>query len=223
MPTDGLLATLADLKDELEIKDAITSRDAVLTFLLKRASGIVAAASNRSAPIYSGTPATGFFSIMETMAWVWTRNYPILSSPAAQVYEDSNRAYGASTLLVDGTDYMVERRSGKITRISGSFPIPWAYGLRAVKVVYAAGFDDSSNDKANIPLVLRDATLRFAAIGYREIQSQLQGLVMRTEESGAVFKALSRSLTTTHLSEEMLDQIASEVRDEYGGFGEESG
>lgn len=46
--------------------------------------------------------------------------YPIATSPAPQVWEDSERSFGATTLLTENTDYVVDYTNGVIRRISST-------------------------------------------------------------------------------------------------------
>lgn len=62
------------------------------------------------------------------------------------VHEDPDRSYGSSTLLVKGTDYLVDSRDDCVIliRISGGSPIAWNSSFEAVKVIWTAGYTQAT-------------------------------------------------------------------------------
>lgn len=66
----------------------------------------------------------------------------------ATVHEDTDRAYGASTLLVVDTDYIVSKPTGKLIRVSDALLADWACGWRAIKVVYVGGYQNTAESIA---------------------------------------------------------------------------
>lgn len=109
-----------------------------------------------SGPIYpvSGTPLCPSIG-----PELYLNERPIVS--VTTVHEDAARSYGASTLLVVDTDYVVSKPAGKLVRIAGtgSSPSAWASSWRAVKVVYVGGYQNTAgtitNAEAVPPEVLR--------------------------------------------------------------------
>lgn len=87
----------------------------------------------------------------------FVNEWPIVS--VTSVHEDAARAYGAATQLVENTDFIVTKPSGKLTRVSGASPRSWLWSWRAIKVVYIGGYKDTagtvSSAEAVPPRVLR--------------------------------------------------------------------
>lgn len=86
--------------------------------------------------------------------------YPIAESAVIEVWESTTipRVYDATTLLVEGTDYFVDRESGRLWRIGGR----WPFGPHTVKV---------SIDKvgeASVPAELNGAAVRMAGLIYMQ-------------------------------------------------------
>lgn len=74
------------------------------------------------------------------------------------VYEDPYRVYGADTLLVAGTDYLVSVGPGRIERLSSGVSYAWWPGRRAAKLVYSGGYTI-----ANVPVELKGHAIHLAA------------------------------------------------------------
>lgn len=75
---------------------------------------------------------------------------------------DSPRDYTGDNLLTAGTDYQLVVRPKLRTilrRVSSDVPCSWASGLRAVKLVYTAGYAS----RTTLPPSLRSLALRYAA------------------------------------------------------------
>ena len=104
------------------------------------------AATGVYVPLISGPaqPVSYGAGAMCLGAELYTNEYPIVS--LTTVHEDSARAYGAGALLVADTDFVLSKPAGKLIRISGSGGTPraWVASWRAVKVVYIAGYQDTS-------------------------------------------------------------------------------
>src|SRR5574341_1623648 len=73
---------------------------------------------------------------------LYLNEWPIVS--VTSVNEDSARVYGSGSLLVADTDYVIQKQSGKLVRVSGATPKPWLWSWRAIKVVYIAGYQNMS-------------------------------------------------------------------------------
>lgn len=112
------------------------------------------------------------------------------------VHEDPQQSYGASSLLVEGTDYIVDSgRSGddwaKLIRINGGFPQTWDNTYRAVKVAYMGGYENVSS----IPEDIKDIVLRGIALSYREVVNKMQGVSTRSDSTGNVTRFFHARLT----------------------------
>lgn len=83
--------------------------------------------------------------------------WPIVS--VTSIHEDVARAYGAPTQLVENTDFIISKPSGKLTRVSGASPRSWLWSWRAIKVVYLGGYQNTAGTitsaEAVPPKVLR--------------------------------------------------------------------
>lgn len=152
--------TVTGLKTSLGITG--TALDAIIEDCINEASQMVEASWGRD--VVSRGSITEFHP-RDTTAYYQANVYPasFLSDPAAvpsrmrseiylnewpivsvtSVNEDSVRTYGAGSLLVADTDYLLSKPAGKIIRLSGGQARSWIWTWRAVKVVYIAGFQDT--------------------------------------------------------------------------------
>lgn len=112
------------------------------------------------------------------------------------VHEDPQQTYGASSLLVQGTDYILDSgRSGdswaKLKRINAGFPQTWDSTYRAVKVAYKGGYEDVGS----VPQDIKDIVLRGIALSYREVTAKMQGVSTHTNATGTVTRFFHARLT----------------------------
>jgi len=84
---------------------------------------------------------TEYFDIGPQRNKVILRGYPVATSPAVQVWEDSEWSFASGDLLTENTDYKVDYGKGIIMLdIYDSFEL----GHHALKVTYTAGYDTST-------------------------------------------------------------------------------
>lgn len=133
------LATTAQAKAKLKIGDG---QDPVLEECIGEASQMVESAWGRHiltrGSLTEEHPRVPRIFGGDFGEELYTNEWPI--GAVTSVHEDSARAFGASTLLVANTDYIVSAPAGKLIRTSSSMPSAWAYSWRAVKVVYTGGY-----------------------------------------------------------------------------------
>lgn len=124
------LATQTHLEKFLQI-DVTNEPDAAVTMLLENASGLIHSYIDRYLPetAYTETYDAPQGPVLHLRQW------PVYVSPAPTVTEDG-------TLLVAGTDYLVNYRTGTVTRTgAGSRPKQWRQKLQSIAVTYTAGYD----------------------------------------------------------------------------------
>lgn len=209
MASDKRLVTVADAK--LELRVTTNDNDALLAKIIDRVSDRFNGHFARTL-VYPDAAWTEFHTIREPRVRLWLRDYPVLASPAIQVWEDQNRVFDASSLLTEDDDYVVDRERGVLTRVSGSDEILWEAGVRVVKVVYHAGYVDTSNDKANIPPRLQGAALQLIGLIYREIERKKQGISTQVDIQGSTGRAFIDRLVSAHLGQQLRDEVAEFVR-----------
>jgi hypothetical protein len=142
---------------------------------------------------------------------LWTMEYPIIS--VVSIHEDTAwpRTYGASSLLVEGTDYIVLKSKGLIRRIGSGGSRNWATGLRAIRLVYEPGFDGV----AAVPERFKLVALRFAALIFREKERRSQGVLTESEPTGQYARFGPATLT-----DDMKADLYPERRLEFSRTGE---
>ena len=111
---------------------------------------------------------TEYHRFTDDSSELWLRWFPVIS--VVSVHEDSDRAY-TNTALVEGTDYIVDKQTGKLTRISGNSESSWLTGFEAVRVVWTGGYT-----QATVPGDLKRIAKEFFALKTRDIVGQRQGL-----------------------------------------------
>lgn len=113
---------LSTVKTQLGITG--DSEDARLRLFLPQAISIAESYCNRK---FCKQTVTEFYDGNGTHDLV-LRNVPIVS--ITNLWEDIDRSFGASSLLVDGTDFVYNANSGVVTRINAY----WPYSLQRGRV-----------------------------------------------------------------------------------------
>ena len=148
------------------------------------------------------TPKLPDYSIL------YPREWPLQN--VLTVHEDASRVYGADTLLVADTDYLVSKGEHVIARLStGTVSLSgyvfgswggaavvyprrsWVPSWRATKVIGSAGYFGV----ANVPTDIKDATLRLAARIYQEITNKRQDVMSLSDGLGNVTRFGPAALT----------------------------
>lgn len=189
MPTDGLLTNLLEVRQELKFNSPATANDldSWLTQLITRASaGIKAVCDERYLLL---TDVVEIHSFDGGQSKLFLAEWPVAATPALAVYEDTNRAYGADTLLTANEDYHLDSARGVITRISGSEKYFWQPGFGTVRVAYRGGYNDVLNDKALVPKLLRDLAVQNVVANYRAVEARHRGEQVKDQSGKKIVPA----------------------------------
>ncbi len=161
------LTTHQRVKEFLGIKPDDANKDVVLAELVERISAVIASRCNRTfeyqasiTEYYDGDAVFGWGGQPQQLA---LKNYPVDSSVAITLYDDTNRIYGSNT-LVPSTDYSVDYPNG-VLKLDGNRA--FSRGVRNVKVTYAAGYKV-------IPQDLERAAILLVAADFLESQGELR-------------------------------------------------
>lgn len=201
-----------DLFDIDQIKDELggiagTGQDSRLERVALRVTDIIEGYVNRPL-IDRGANITEYHSIPDGLRELYPLVYPV--SSVVSLHEDPSLVYDAAT-LVPTTGYTLfpgDPEGKQRAKIQRSYGEPWLAGWHYVRLVYRGGFAN----RAALPGAILDVALELGAIMYRVIERKTQGIVERTDLSGAVQRFQSRSTTISHLSEQQQDQLQPWVR-----------
>lgn len=84
---------------------------------------------------------TEYFDIGPSQNKVFLKGFPVATTPVVQVWEDSEWSFESGDLLVENSDYRVDREKGIIMLdIYDSFEM----GNHSLKVTYTAGYDTTT-------------------------------------------------------------------------------
>jgi len=154
------IATLADMKEELGIKDS--QDDNLLTNLLEGLQGRIDDFLERTllrGENVSETLDGGVLSLA-------LRRYPL--ETVSQIFIDEYQVFGTDTLL-DTDDYRINYSRGRIVYQSGSSE--WPEGFQNIKVVYTGGYvaieEDAQEGQAALPESIKRAFKMQASFEWR--------------------------------------------------------
>ena len=127
---------------------------------------------------------------------LYTLEWPIIS--VTSIHEDVSRAYAAADLLVENTDFIINKLAGKLIRIAGSDQpsTTWGMSFREYQLIYDAGY----LTVADVPGDLRGVAAELVVVKFREITERYHGLSGVVNDIGNITRfgaaALSRELRT---------------------------
>jgi len=177
------LVSLIELKDYLRIAQESHSLDTRLENVVAEASAAIERRTRRKIA-YRGTVYTEFHTVREPSRFhILTLNWPIIT--VTSLSEDTARVYGATTALVEGTDFAVDKTNGRITRASAGSETFFTSGFEVLKLVYSAGYAPGL-EQASIPPEWKNACLRTAARIWREEDRKTQGIASYSDQLGNV-------------------------------------
>lgn len=198
------LVTLDELKNHIGAGGS--AKDAVLEEIINRVTDEIESYLDRQ--IVTRGTLTEFHTLRADgipvdTSELRTLEWPILT--VTSVHEDTGtpRTYGAGALLVSDTDYQTIKPGGLLRRISGlGTPAMWDTGLRAIKVVYTAGYASGS-----VPARIKSIALRYAALVWDEQRRGAFGVSGAADALGNYTRFAPAMLT-----KDMRDTLASEKR-----------
>lgn len=113
--------------------------------------------------IVSRGTITEYHSFWRGQSTLWLDQWPVLGTPAIEIHEDDLHVYGADTLLVNGTDYVVDEESGSVKRLDSGYSQVWLWGRESIRVVYAGGYT-----QATVPADLKRVAAELFAMQWNE-------------------------------------------------------
>lgn len=152
------LTTLAKVQAHLKLAAGID--ESLLSVLIIAAQKVIERHCDR---VFDQTTHTEYYDGNGEQNF-FLDQFPIIS--VTSINEDAERAYGADTLLVEGTDFLVYKSEGRLRKISEVSGFAFGTGARflkaelALKIVYSAGY-------ATIPQDLELACNEMVAHLYR--------------------------------------------------------
>lgn len=194
------LVSLEELKDHIGAGG--TGKDAVLEGIIDRVTDEIEQYLGRQ--IVTRGSMTEYHTFDGSTCELRPLERPITT--VTTIHEDtaSPRTYGASALLVSGTDYEAIKPSGVIRRINGTGSLrAWAVGYRAIKLVYAAGYATT----AAVPARIKGQALRYAALVWDEQKRGAFGVSGASDALGNYTRFAAASL-----NREMQQALAPERR-----------
>jgi hypothetical protein len=210
--------TLGQLKSVIGLDSTKTSpQDSYLQTLIDSASLAIERKCNRRI-VYRGTPYVEYATLYEYRAIAYTLEAPIWSSPAITINEDQTRAFQIGTQLVNGFDYIVDLRAGRITRTSGSYTVPYMPGIRTIQVTYAAGWvgpNTPGGGGITVPSTIQEICMEVAAAAWQRQQKQLWAISGKADSEGNFTKIIQPLLTKDHV-----DQLEDFRRESYAATNE---
>jgi hypothetical protein len=160
--------------------------DSALEHAINAASRMIATYTGRDHLVTTNADLTEY----HTLPWAsWARagehaslnlgEWPVIS--VTSVHEDTSRVYGAASLLVADTDYILSKPTGQLLRGSaGGGSGRWTTGLRAIKVLYKAGYQQTDGvtptGAVPIPHDLKEAAAQMALVLFKQHDQQRVGV-----------------------------------------------
>ncbi len=167
MLSDYALVTGDELKTALNLSG--TGMDTVIEGIVNRVSDMVEAYLGRLIVTRTtATPATRiteYHSVDSFRSELFLTQFPVTTLTSVKEGSWSGAAWVPTTTLVEKTDYLVDKASGKLIRVSAGARGSWAIGLETVEVVYAAGYTDT----AAVPQAIKDVALAVAGRKFQEL------------------------------------------------------
>jgi len=186
------LHTLAEIKEELP--QGGTGNDELLTELSNRATAGVEAYIGRYL-VNRGGAFTEHHN-PEGECELYLLDWPVIS--VTSVHESATRTYDADSLLTAVTDYGVNKKTGKLTRlVTSGGPISWLPGYRTVQVVYWSGYAT----RTAVPSDIRGVAMAIIKRKFRD--DRTHGVASQSDATGSMTRFLPAELLT--LEKEALD------------------
>ena len=183
---------------ELDVSESELDKVDLLHLLINRVTASIESwLDRRIVSRGAGSPMTEYHTMSRQprpVAELYTLEWPIIS--VTSVHNDASRAYAAASLLVENTDFIINKLAGKLIRIAGSDQgtTAWDTGFREQQVIYDAGY----SAVANVPADLRGVATELLVTKFREITKHHHGLSGIVDDVGNVTRfgaaALSKDM-----------------------------
>lgn len=163
------LVSLAELKAHLTVSGS--GLDSVLELVIDRASDAIEA--HLAGELVTRGQVTELYTFDASSEVLQLAQWPVIALATVKEGAHGGGAWTAAATLVEGTDFVVDKAAGRLTRISGGARRRWAVGFESVQVVYRAGYQDAAGspaDAAPVPPAIRDVCLALAARRYSQIK-----------------------------------------------------
>lgn len=179
-----------DVRRRMRSKDLSIDRDDEIRDAINDSSALIRRHCGRRF-LFLGTDYVEFHDVWHGESILYLREKPIIS--ITSVEEDSQRNYGAGSVLTAGDDYLLDKNRGTLTRVSGADVWRWETGARSVRVTYQGGYNDVAGDKVNIVNDLKRACIKQCLLILREDDREMQGVSSVTDTVGSVTKFDART------------------------------
>lgn len=201
------LLTLAELKDYGALGSG-SVRDTALEGIINRISDEIEKFCGRTF-VSSGSDLTEYHTFATDTSEVCTPVLRTLEAPiisVTSVHEDPAwpPTYGAGSLLVADTDYLVVKPEGIIRRLLAGGDRAWYSGRRAVRVVYKGGYASA----ATVPGHVKAVALRYAATIWKETERGQFGVSSASDAMGN-FTRFGAARLTPDMQEVLLAELRS--------------
>lgn len=193
--TEAML-TKQEVLLELDVSESDIDKIDLLNLLINRATAVVESRLDRRI-VSRGSDMTEFHTmgrLPRAESDLFTLEWPIIS--VTSIHEDESRAYATADLLVENTDYIINKLAGKIIRIAGSDQpsTTWGTSFREYQVIYDAAY----SDVASVPDDLRGVAAELVVVKFREITNKHHGLSGIVDDIGNITRfgaaALSKEM-----------------------------
>ncbi len=162
------LVTVDELKTAFSLQGS--AMDATLEAVINRVSDMLETYLGRLVVTRTtATPATRiteYHTLDSLRSALFLTQYPIITLTSVDEGTWSAGTWTSSASLAEGTDYIADKPSGKLVRISSGCAGSWLTGFEGVRVVYSAGVVDT----AGVPQAIKDVALSLAARKFKEAQ-----------------------------------------------------
>jgi len=129
---------------------------------------------------------TEYHTVDGSQTTIRASQWPIISITSIHESTTSPRVYDGTSLLTAATDYQHVAETGLIHRLSSSELTRWAWGYRAIKLVFQYGYATAST----VPEDLRQLCLFVATSIFKEADRQRWGVSSVTDATGSVTRFL---------------------------------
>lgn len=178
------LVSLDELRAAIGAADGGPGQDANLEKCIDRATAWLENETNRKFITRGNT--TEYHTVRDGEHTIRVAEWPITTVVSVHETTTIPRTYGATALLVDGTDYRVVKELGLIRRISSAELTRWQTGYQAIKVIYTYGYATS----ASVPEDLKQIALFVAISMFKETDRARWGVSSVTDGLGTVTRYL---------------------------------